>query len=129
MVGLVIVSHSEALARGTVELAGEMARNTQIAFAGGMPDGSLGTSFERVLGAIESVYSDDGVVVLFDMGSAVMTAEMAIEQHGGNIRLVDCPLVEGAVLASIEASMGSSLERVVDAAVLSRSERKMQADT
>ncbi|WP_312644233.1 dihydroxyacetone kinase phosphoryl donor subunit DhaM [Hydrogenoanaerobacterium sp.] len=125
MVGLVIVSHSEKLAQGVAELAHEMAKETPIAVAGGMPDGSLGTSFERVYEAIKSVYSEDGVLILLDMGSAVMTAEMAIEKHGGNIRIADSPLVEGAVLAAIQSSIGCPISQVELAALLSRREDKL----
>ncbi|RPF49152.1 dihydroxyacetone kinase DhaM subunit [Hydrogenoanaerobacterium saccharovorans] len=125
MVGLVIVSHSEKLAQGVVELAHEMAKDAPIAAAGGMPDGSLGTCFERVYRAIESVYSEDGVLVLVDMGSAVMTAEMAIERHGGNIRIADSPLVEGAILAAIQSSIGCPIAQVELAAILSKSEDKL----
>lgn len=125
MVSLVIVSHSEKLAQGVAELACQMAKDTPIAVAGGMPDGSFGTCFERVYRAIQSVYSEDGVLVLVDMGSAVMTAQMAMEQHGGNIRIVDSPLVEGAVLAAIQASIGCSIAQVELAALMSKNEDKL----
>ena len=78
MVGFVIVSHSENLAKSVVELTSIMAPNARIAPAGGMDDGGFGTSFEKIQAAIESVYSDDGVLVLVDLGSAVMTTEMVI---------------------------------------------------
>lgn len=82
MVGFVIVSHSENLAKSVVELTSIMAPNARIAPAGGMDDGGFGTSFEKIQAAIESVYSDDGVLVLVDLGSAVMTTEMVIEMFG-----------------------------------------------
>ena len=75
MVGFVIVSHSGNLAKSVVELTAIMAPSARIAAAGGMDDGGFGTSFEKIQAAIESVYSDDGVLVLMDMGSAVMTTE------------------------------------------------------
>ena len=101
MVGFVIVSHSENLAKSVVELTSIMAPNARIAPAGGMDGGGFGTSFEKIQAAIESVYSDDGVLVLVDLGSAVMTTEM-----------VDCPLGEGAVVATIDSVGGMSFEDI-----------------
>lgn len=113
MVGLVIVSHSDSLAKSVVELTKIMASNAQIASAGGLEDGSFGTSFEKIQAAIESVYSDDGVLVLMDMGSAVMTTEMVIEMlEDKKVEMVDCPLVEGAVVASIDAAAGMDFEAI-----------------
>ena len=115
MVGLVIVSHSQKLAEGVVELARAMAEEVRIAAAGGLEDGTLGTSYQRIHDAIEEVYSEDGVAVLMDMGSAVMTAEMVLEDlDKDNVVLVDCPLVEGAVLAAVESGTGSSLQTLID---------------
>ena len=115
MVGIVIVSHSQKLAEGVVELARMMADDIPIAAAGGMEDGSLGTSYEKIYNALDEVYSDDGVIVLVDMGSAAMTAEMVIEEMPGrNIRMLDCPLVEGAILAAVELSDGHTLESLIE---------------
>ncbi|MBQ3971923.1 MAG: PTS-dependent dihydroxyacetone kinase phosphotransferase subunit DhaM [Selenomonadaceae bacterium] len=115
MVGLVIVSHSQKLAEGVVELARAMADEVRIAAAGGLEDGTLGTSYQRIHDAIEEVYSEDGVAILMDMGSAVMTAEMVLEDlDKDNVVLVDCPLVEGAVLAAVESATGSSLQTLID---------------
>ena len=113
MVGLVIVSHSDSLAKSVVELTKIMASIAQIASAGGLEDGSFGTSFEKIKAAIESVYTDDGVLVLMDMGSAVMTTEMVIEMlEDKKVEMVDCPLVEGAVVASIDAAAGMDFEAI-----------------
>ena len=79
MVGFVIVSHSRTLADGVVELTSMMADGVPIRAAGGLDDGSFGTSYEKIANAIDEIYSDDGVIVLMDMGSAVMTAEMVLE--------------------------------------------------
>lgn len=116
MVGIVIVSHSQKLAEGVVEIAKMMADNIPIAAAGGMEDGSLGTSYDKIYDAIDSVYSDDGVIILVDMGSAAMTAEMVMEDMSGrqNIQMLDCPLVEGAILAAVELSDGHTLETLVE---------------
>ena len=94
MVGFVIVSHSGNLAKSVVELTAIMAPSARIAAAGGMDDGGFGTSFEKIQAAIESVYSDDGVLVLMDMGSAVMTTEMVIETfEGKKVEMVDSILM------------------------------------
>jgi dihydroxyacetone kinase phosphotransfer subunit len=119
-VGLVIVSHSARLAEGVVELAGQMSRGrVRLVAAGGTDDGALGTSLAKVLHAIESADAggaSDGVLVLVDLGSAGLVAEMALEQlperRRARVRLCDAPLVEGAVVAAIEASVGSTLEQV-----------------
>lgn len=113
MVGIVIVSHSENLAKSVVELTAMMAPDARIATAGGVDDGGFGTSFEKIRTAIESVYSDDGVLVLMDMGSAVMTTEMVLEMMDGKlVEMVDCPLVEGAVVAAINAVGGMNFEGI-----------------
>ncbi len=118
-VGLVIVSHSARLAEGVAELAAQMAQGqVTIAVAGGTNDGSLGTSMEKVLAALELADSPDGVLVLLDLGSAVMMTEMAIEAfaHSEHVKISSAPLVEGAVVAAVEASTGSSLQEVEEAA-------------
>lgn len=113
MVGIVIVSNSETLARGVVELASMMAADAPLAAAGGLEDGSLGTSFERIRDAVDRVYSDDGVLVLMDMGSAVMTAEMVLESMPDRkLAMADCPLVEGAVIAATSSSGGCTMEEI-----------------
>lgn len=116
MVGIVIVSHSENLAKSVVEFTAAMASGAKIAAAGGLEDGSFGTSFERIAQAIESVYSEDGVLVLMDMGSAVMTTEMVLEMmEGKKVEMVDCPLVEGAVVATIDSLGGMDFEAIKQA--------------
>ena len=113
MVGIVIVSHSRRLAEGVVEIAKMMAPEARIAAAGGLEDGTAGTSFDRILAACEAVDAGDGVAVLMDMGSAVMTTEMVIEALGGSdLRMLDAPVVEGAVLAAVESQMGTSLDEI-----------------
>lgn len=114
MVGIVVVSHSENLARSVVELTSMMAPDAKIVPAGGLEDGSFGTSFERIMNAIEGIHSDEGTIVLVDMGSAIMTTEMVIEAIGAdNIRIADTPLVEGAVVATISAVGGTSFEEML----------------
>ena len=121
-VGLVIVSHSAKLAEGVVELAREMGgEDVAIEAAGGMadPPGAIGTDAMVVMEAIERASSADGVLVLMDLGSAVMSAEMAVEMAGDDAQTVlagDAPLVEGAVAAAAAARGGLGLEQVARAA-------------
>ncbi len=126
MVGMVIVSHSAHLAQGVEELARLMAPDAPIAAAGGLEDGGFGTSYGKISAAIDAVASPDGVVVLVDMGSAVMTAEMVLEDRPEeNIRLVDCPVVEGAVAAAVALSAGMDLDEVAKAAEQTWEDRKL----
>ncbi len=116
MVGIVIVSHSAALAEGVVALARELDADGELAIApaGGTSEpGVLGTDAQRVHAAIESVMSADGVLVLTDLGSALMSAELAVEMlAGGHAVLSDAPLVEGAGAAAAAAAGGASLDEV-----------------
>jgi PTS hybrid protein len=119
-VGIVIVSHSDKIAAGLVELAGQMAATTAIAAAGGTDDVGIGTSFEKVSQAIAAADSGDGVVILCDLGSAVLTAETVLEFLDGEARrrvvIADAPLVEGAVAAAVAAESGESVAGVRAAA-------------
>lgn len=123
MVSIVIVSHSAKLAAGVVELAREMAPDVQIAAAGGLnlPDSPLGTDAVLILNTIEQVYSDKGVLVLMDMGSAILSTEMAVEQlppeHRKNISLCSAPLVEGAITAALRARFGHTLAEITHEAL------------
>ena len=115
MVGIVIVSHSSKLAEGVVDLARMMAKTAPIAAAGGLEDGAFGTSFEKISNAVDEVYSEDGVLILMDMGSAVMTAEMVIESmEGRKIVMADCPIAEGAVTGTVGAESGMTLEEILE---------------
>ena len=115
MVGIVVVSHSAALAEGVVELARQMGGDElALEAAGGLEDGSIGTDVERVRAAIERAMGNDGVLVLMDLGSALMSAEMAVEllEADGRVELSDAPFVEGAVAAAVAARGGASLDEV-----------------
>ncbi|MCD6363688.1 MAG: phosphoenolpyruvate--protein phosphotransferase [Synergistetes bacterium] len=118
MVGIVVVSHSDKLAEGVVELAKQMTGGKEIPIraAGGLDDGSLGTSFEKILNAINEVYSEDGVLILMDLGSAIMTTQMCVEslpeEMQAGIKLCNAPLVEGAVAAAAATAQGLSLDEV-----------------
>jgi dihydroxyacetone kinase phosphotransfer subunit len=119
-VGLVLVSHSADLARGSAQLARQMAPSVIIAPAGGTADGQIGTSFELINEAIHQAETGDGAVLLYDLGSALLTAETALEfldpEVAGRIRIVDAPLVEGAVAAAVTAQAGADLDEVASSA-------------
>ena len=120
MVGIVIVSHSREIASGTAALAAQMAGpEVRIEAAGGDPDGGLGTDGSLVGAAIAAADQGDGAIVLGDLGSAILTARAVLEERAsgnGSVRLVDAPLVEGAIAAAVVASAGMALDEVVSAA-------------
>ena len=120
MIGIVLVSHSQKLVEGLQEMVGQLGLvKVPVAIAGGGPQGELGTSVEKVRAAIESVASPDGVLLLVDLGSAVLSAEMAIDlldpPPPGPVRISSAPLVEGAMLAVIHAGLGEGLDQVLEA--------------
>lgn len=119
-VALVLVSHSQRLAQGAVELAQQMAPQVMLVAAGGMDDGSLGTSFDRVFSAIsDGLAAADGVVVLADLGSAILTVESVLEvldDDAERVALADAPFVEGAVAAAVTAHGGGTLAQVLASA-------------
>jgi dihydroxyacetone kinase phosphotransfer subunit len=129
-VGLVVVSHSRRLAEGLEELLAQVAQGrVPVAVTGGAEDGSLGSDVLGIETAIESVAGPDGVVVLMDLGSAVLAAEAALEllpaEVRERVRLADAPLVEGAVAAAVEASLDADLEAVARAAEAARTVTKL----
>ena len=116
-VGIVIVSHSPDVAKGTADMVRQMVGfDVPVAHCGGSPDGALGTSVEKILAAIEEAWSDRGVAILVDLGGAESNSEMAIEMlpEDRRSRVVVCnaPIVEGAVMAATEAWGGATLEDV-----------------
>ena len=126
MVGIVIVSHSRQIASGAAELAGQMAGpDVRIEAAGGDVEGGLGTDGARVRDAIDAADSGDGVVVLGDLGSAILTVRAVLDGDSATARLADAPLVEGAVAAAVAASAGMNLEIVVGAAEEARGHSKL----
>ncbi|MDF8265340.1 dihydroxyacetone kinase phosphoryl donor subunit DhaM [Luteipulveratus flavus] len=119
MIGLVLVSHSRALAEAAVELAGQMVAGDdgpRTRIAAGLDDGSLGTDAAAVADAVADADSGDGVLVLLDLGSAVLSAEMALELVDPDVaartRLTAAPVVEGLVAATVAASVGGDLAAV-----------------
>ena len=119
-VGIVVVSHSRRLAEAAVELAMEMihADAPPVALAAGMPDGGLGTDATRVMEAISEVDQGDGVVVLVDVGSAIMSAELGVELFGerDDIRVLAAPFVEGILAAVVRAGGDATLDEVASEA-------------
>jgi PTS hybrid protein len=118
VVGIVVVSHSADIAAGVVALARQMAgEDVPLAGVGGTADGRLGTDAARIEAALDAAEQGDGVVVLGDLGSAILTVRSVLEDvEEGDVRLVDAPLVEGALAAAVSASAGLPIEDVVRAA-------------
>ena len=128
MVGIVVVSHSSDLAAGLAALAAQMAGpDVRIEPAGGLPDGGLGTDADRVRAAIKAADQGEGVVILGDLGSAILTVRHVLERHNGNgsVRLVDAPIVEGAVAAAVTASANMPLDDVARSAEDARGAGKL----
>jgi PTS hybrid protein len=119
-VGLVFVSHSAQIAEGLVALAGQMAPATTLVAAGGTDDDGIGTSFDKINAALLEADGGAGVVVLCDLGSAILTAETALEfldeDERARVRIADAPLVEGGVAAAVAAEIGGDLAAVLTAA-------------
>lgn len=114
--GIVFVSHSTKIAEGLKDLVTQVIQDVPVEAAGGTEDGDIGTSLERIQQAVETVHSDKGVLILFDLGSALMNAELAIELSGyENVKIADAPLVEGGYVAVVEAGAGKSLDEVLAA--------------
>ena len=123
MVSIVIVSHSATLAAGVRELALQMVQGqVAIATAGGVDDDEhpIGTDPLKVMAAIESVFSEDGVVVMMDLGSAMLSTETAVEllapEQQAHVYLCPAPLVEGTLAAAVQASIGASASQVMQEA-------------
>jgi len=120
VIGVVLVSHSAALVSGLRDLVAQMEPEVPLALAGGTDDGELGTSLELVMAAIDQADSGDGAIILFDLGSAEMTAESALEfldaDQRERVLVIDAPLVEGAIAAASTAGGGANLGEVAAAA-------------
>jgi PTS hybrid protein len=126
-VGIVLVSHSAELAAGLRLLVEQIGSDTvPLATAGGTDDGRIGTSYDLVLAAIRSADRGQGVVVLPDLGSSVLTARTVLEDHPHpDALIVDAPFVEGAVAAVVTAASGADLKTVADAAKEARHVHKL----
>lgn len=129
MIGIVLVSHSAALAEGLSDLVGQVSgEDVRVLPAGGSGDGGLGTDPDRIAAAIRAADTGSGVVVLVDIGSAVLSVKAILaggDVDGVDVRLADAPLVEGAVAASVLAATGADLAAVAAAAEEARDVAKL----
>lgn len=135
MVGLVLISHSSSIADGLRDMVLQVAGSeVVVATAGGTDDGRLGTSAPRIVAAIRSTLDGaaDGTLILLDLGSAALSLELALEEFDederARLRVSEAPLVEGAVLAAVQASVGASLDEVAEAALGAATMQKMPKD-
>ena len=126
MVGLLIVSHSAQIASGIKDLVEQVAGSgVPVSAAGGTLTGGLGTSPDMIRAGFDAIATADGVLVLMDLGSAILSTECALESATFPVRLSNAPLVEGAVLAAVEASAGADLQRTAAAAERARELQKI----
>ncbi|MFN2177550.1 MAG: phosphoenolpyruvate--protein phosphotransferase [Anaerolineales bacterium] len=123
MIGLVLVSHSHNLAEALVQLVGQVTPvDIPTAIAGGVGENrqEFGTDAVEIMDAIQSVYSDEGVLVLMDLGSAILSTEMAVEllppEMAEKIRFCAAPIVEGAVAAGVQIGLGADLDTACEEA-------------
>jgi PTS hybrid protein len=123
LVGLVLVSHSDKLAEGLRDMVVQFAGpDVPVTTAGGTDDGRLGTSAPRIGDAIRAAFDGgaDSALIFLDLGSAALSLEVALEEFDPDVRsrisISEAPLVEGALLASVQASIGASLADVTEAA-------------
>ncbi len=107
---IILVSHSKEIANGTKSLLKQMAGDVDIIPIGGLPDGSIGTSFDIIQEALTKL--DDDALCFYDIGSSEMNVDMAIEMYEGNHRVlkVDAPIVEGCFIAAVKLSIGGSID-------------------
>ena len=128
IVGIVLVSHSAELAAGAAHLAGQVSGGTvTIIAAGGTDEGDLGTSAAKVADGLRHADQGAGVVVLPDLGSAVLTVKAVLEDYSAaaTVLLADAPFVEGAVAATVTAAAGGDVKAVAAAAEEARHVRKL----
>lgn len=129
-IGVVLVSHSEYIAKGLKELVDEMNDGSvPVLAAGGADGGRIGTSAIKIQEAIESLEDCDYILIYCDLGSSIMSAEMALElvdeELAEKCSLVDCPIVEGALAGVITASGTGDLEATIEASEDARNVRKL----
>jgi len=129
VIGIVLVSHSSALAEGLADLVLQVSgEDVRILPAGGTADGGLGTDPDRIAAAIRQADSGEGVLVLVDIGSAVLAVRAIMaggDVDGVDVRLADAPLVEGAVAAAVLAATGADLPTAAAAAEEARDVGKL----
>ena len=129
MVGVLIVSHSKKAAEGIYELAVQMAgKDHRVVAVCGMEDGSIGTDAIRIKEGIEQANGGDGVVLLADLGSGILSSQMAIDllEEDIPVQIADAPILEGAISAAVQAAIGGNLKEVVEAAELAKQVSKLE---
>lgn len=125
MVGIVIVSHSIRVAEGIRDMAAQMSKpNQRILAAGGATDGSIGTDALKIYEAIKNADEGDGVLIIVDLGSAILSTETALEllheDLRNRVKIADAPVLEGSISAVVQASLGGSLSEVLTTAEAAR---------
>ena len=130
MIGIVIISHSIKIAEGIIDLCNEMVGdNIKIIPAGGSSDGRIGTDPIKIKEAIEKAYDGDGVVILADIGSSLMNADMAMELLEEEIRkktiILDTPVVEGSIGVAVQASISNDINQILQVAEEARTTKKV----
>ncbi|MFG6147874.1 dihydroxyacetone kinase phosphoryl donor subunit DhaM [Halobacillus sp. B23F22_1] len=116
-VGIVLISHSSKVVEGIKDILNQVANDVPVELAGGTDQGDIGTSIDKIQTAIDRAYTDSGVLIIYDLGSAMMNAEVAVEMSEfDDIEIANAPLLEGAYVAAVESSMGKSLSEVKQAA-------------
>ncbi len=130
MISLVIVSHSKKISEGVVELCYEMVgEDLRIIPVGGTSDGRIGTDPILIKKAIEKAYYGDGVLILTDIGSSIMSSELAIEMLEKKIKektfILDTPIVEGSIAVAVQASISNNMEEIKKVAEEARTTRKV----
>lgn len=114
-VGIVLVSHSEKVTIGLKEIIRQVIHEVPVEAAGGTDDGEIGTSMDKIKTAIQRADQDRGVLLFYDLGSAKMNAELAIELADlRKIQLVEAPLIEGAYVGAVEASIGKNIDEIIE---------------
>jgi dihydroxyacetone kinase phosphotransfer subunit len=132
LVGLVLISHSALIAAGLRDMVAQVAGpDVPVTTAGGTDDGRLGTSAPRITEAIQAALDAgaDEAIILLDLGSAALSLELALEDFPPDVRarilVSEAPLVEGAILAAVQASIGAGLADVAEAAAGAATMAKM----
>ncbi|WP_026909264.1 dihydroxyacetone kinase phosphoryl donor subunit DhaM [Paucisalibacillus globulus] len=117
-VGIVLVSHSPKLVEGLLDIIRQVIHDVPIEIAGGTNEMEIGTSVEKIMSAITAANTGKGVLVFYDLGSAKMNAEVALEMLDSiQVKIIDAPLVEGAYVAAVESNMGKSLDKVYETVI------------
>ncbi|MFP4021034.1 MAG: dihydroxyacetone kinase phosphoryl donor subunit DhaM [Halanaerobium sp.] len=119
MVNIILVSHVKEIAEGVKKLAEQMNQaDVKITAIGGTPDGDIGTDPDAIEAAVKESDKEDGIIILADLGSAVMSVNMVLEwlddEERKKVVLADAPFVEGAVVAAVEAGMGNKIDQILE---------------